>query len=370
MIKKKIATLCLLATVFGLFSVTGFAETDTASAVLDVAGSESLSDLNVVVVDKAVDKTDSTGKVVRSTEEQVGMQDVCGFDVPEQSVYSAKIIAVRRQLRVEPGETFRVKVFMKNTGNMPWFANKSTCLGPKMSLGTDLERDRDSQFYQKDLEGWEGANRVAIDGYRADPGEIASFTFWLKASDTPDVYKEYFTPVLKDLQWIDDARFSFEVIVGDSDDTAGDIRKKLEYSNVSGSVGDLDLNAERSIEVDLSDQTLKVKLGETLVREFRVSTGAAATPTPVGETRIILKQPVRVGNKPPHYIMPRFMMFREGGYGFHALPSLGTDGGVFWTEARNHIGIPVSHGCIRVLPEDADWLYDFTDVGTKVVVHR
>ena len=106
------------------------------------------------------------------------------------------------------------------------------------------------------------------------------------------------------------------------------------------------------------------------IAEFRVSSGAAKTPTPVGETSITLKQETRIGGKSPHYIMPKFMWFRTGGYGFHALPSLKTDGGFFWTEARNHIGIPVSHGCIRLLPEDADFLYDFADIGTRVKVQR
>lgn len=61
-------------------------------------------------------------------------------------------------------------------------------------------------------------------------------------------------------------------------------------------------------------------------------------------------------------------MFRPSGYGLHALPSLGNDGGIFWTEALTHIGIPVSHGCVRILPEDAIWLYDFTEIGDTVTV--
>ncbi|MEK7276894.1 MAG: L,D-transpeptidase, partial [Chloroflexota bacterium] len=254
--------------------------------------------------------------------------------------------------------SFRVKVFLKNTVTMRWFANKSLCLGPKMALGTDLERDRDSAFYAEELEGWEASNRVAMDQFRTNPGEIASFTFWGKAGNDPDIIKEYFTPVLKDIEWLNGAQFSFEVMIGDTGESASDLRKKISYANESGSVQDIDLNAEKVLIVDLSEQNLYVKLGDHVIRQTRVSTGAAATPTPVGETKLILKQEVRVGVKPPHYIMPYFQMFRAGGYGFHALPSLGrANSGVFWTEARNHIGIPVSHGCIRLLPEDAEWLF-------------
>lgn len=294
----------------------------------------------------------------------------CGFTLPDEKTYSAQLIAIRRKLRVEPGETFRVKIFMKNTGTMPWLSNINTCMGPKMSLGTKREQDRNSVFYELGLRGWEGSNRIAMDQLQVDPGEIASFTFHGKAGKSANVYKEYFAPVLKDIQWIDGAEFSFDVIVGDPKDSAIDLRKKLAYSNSSGSVSVINLNAEKKVLVDLSEQRMKVMLGDYQVKEFKISTGAAKTPTPVGETKILLKQYVRVGHKPPHYIMPRFQMFTSGGAGFHALPSLGNDGGVFWTEARNHIGIPVSHGCIRLLPEDADWLYEFTDVGDRVAVQR
>lgn len=297
-------------------------------------------------------------------------QEVCGFTLPKEKTYEAQLIAIRKKLKVETGEEFRVKVFMKNTGSMPWFSNKSTCLGPKMSLGTDKERDRASAFYSAGLDGWESNSRVGMDQLRVDSGEIASFTFLGKAGGKSDVFKEYFTPTLKDIQWLDEAGFSFEVMVGNTNESAINLRKKLSYANFSGSVKKIDLNGEKKITVDLSEQHLKVQLGDFVVREFDVSTGASKTPTPVGETKIILKQEVRVGAKAPHYVMPKYMMFRAGGYGFHALPSLGGDGGLFWTEARNHIGRPVSHGCVRLLPEDAEWLFDFTDIGTAVAVQR
>lgn len=303
-----------------------------------------------------------------------GEREVCGFNFPEEGeFYDAEVVAVRRKLKIEPGEIFRVKVFIKNTGNMPWFSAESECLGPEMHLGTDKERDRDSIFYSPELLGveetnWEDSNRIGMDQLRIDPGQIASFTFWSEAPDKPDVIKEYFTPILSGIQWIDDAQFSFEIMVGDVDESSENLRKRLSYAFDSGSVMDLNLDGERSILVDLSEQMMYIKLGEDVIREFRVSTGAAATPTPVGTTYLSLKQELRVGSKSPHYIMPYFQMFRAGGYGMHALPSLGNDGGWFWTEAVSHLGIPVSHGCIRIGDENAIWLFGFTEVGDKVVV--
>jgi len=297
----------------------------------------------------------------------------CGFDNPDSKNYEAEVIAVRKQLRVDAGETFRVKVFMKNKGNTPWFSGESNCNGPHMSLGTRRPQDANSQFYfgsLPDVEdtGWESANRVKMDQLRVDPGQIASFTFYSKASSQPDVLKEYFAPVLEGMQWIDDAEFSFELIVGDNGESAIALRERISYANKSGSVMDIPLDGEKYVIVDLSEQKLDLHLGDYIVKTFPVSSGKPSTPTPYGTTYIKLKQEVRVGGAPPHYIMPKFMWFRAGGYGFHALPSLGSDGGIFWTEALSHIGRPVSHGCVRLLPQDADFMYDFVEIGTRVVV--
>lgn len=314
---------------------------------------------------------DSSDEVVVEEEKK----EVCGFFEPEDKDYSGQLIAVRRKLRLEEEEVFRIKVFLKNTGNTPWFSGESTCSGPHMSLGTDQERDRNSKLFADEIDGiektnWESKNRVGMDQLRVDPGQIASFTFWAQAPDEADIIKEYFTPVLEGISWLENSKFSFEVIVGEPEEDPVTLKKKMLYANMSGSVLDIPLHGEKVLFVDLSEQRLYVKLDDYLVRQFMVSTGAAATPTPTGEYSIKLKQELRIGSKKPHYRMPKFMWWRDGGYGFHALPSLGNDGGVFWTEARNHIGIPVSHGCIRLLPEDATFLFDFADIGTRVVIQR
>ena len=64
-----------------------------------------------------------------------------------------------------------------------------------------------------------------------------------------------------------------------------------------------------------------------------------------------------------------FQLFTWRGHGLHALPYLMNDGGVFWKEALSDIGKPVSHGCVRQLPEDAITLYNFTSVGTPIWIH-
>ncbi len=124
----------------------------------------------------------------------------------------------------------------------------------------------------------------------------------------------------------------------------------------------------KKIIIDISEQRMYLKLGAMTLKSFPISTGTTRTPTPIGTTSIHFKQEVRVAHSSPHYIMPKFMQFRSGGYGIHALPSLANDRGVFWREALNHIGTRRSHGCVRLLPNDANFTYDFADVGMPVQV--
>jgi lipoprotein-anchoring transpeptidase ErfK/SrfK len=288
--------------------------------------------------------------------------EFCAYENPAKGTYSATIISVRKKLRVKPGETYQIKIFLKNTGTTPWFSKTSGCEKPVLSLGLDNPRDR------SDLISDEITNRIVMDQFRVLPGEIASFTFFETAPKSDDIIKEFYTPVVEGVKWLDSAQIGLETYIGKTSETPKSAREKISLSMESGSVLDIDLSAPRKIVVDISEQKMFVYLGDKLVKNFRVSSGKSATPTPYGETKITLKQEVRVSAKAPHYIMPKFMMFRAGGYGIHALPSLGNDRGRYWTEARSHIGIPVSHGCIRLLPEDADFLFDFTPIGTPVVV--
>ena len=334
-------------------------------AVSDTAGA----------VDGAVVGVPDGGEV--TVEGVVYEEDRCGFpDLKGEDVnYSAQIVTIRKKFRYRLGEDFKVKVYVKNAGNVPWFSPDSKCPGARVYLGTARDQDRESEFYSPDIimadNGWVAANRIRFDvgQMRVDPGEVASFTFWANSGDKSGVFREYFTPMIEEMKWMEEAEFKVDVYVGVTSETASELRTKLRYAYDSMRVNDINVSGERHIEIDLSDQRLFLKVGDYVVREFVVSSGKSETPTPKGTFKIMLKNEVRVGHDPPHYIMPRFQMFTHQGAGLHALPSLGTDGGVFWTEARNHIGRPVSHGCVRMLPEDADFTFEFTEVGDPIYIH-
>lgn len=296
----------------------------------------------------------------------------CHFSAPAKPQYSAEFLAIRKKAFVAKKELFETKVFILNTGNVPWFSAKSGCNTSVTNLGTDKDRDRQSPFFVDHLmwkSNWTSANRIVMDTKRVDPQQIATFTYWSQAPDKDGLFREFLTPVVEGKSWVDSGTFSTDIKVGEPN-IDPEKKELLSYIQKSTNLAEVDLKGEKNIEVDISEQKMWIKIGDTVIKEFPVSTGTSKTPTPVGTTKILEKMEVRVASKKPHYIMPKWMAYRSGGYGIHALPSLGNDGGVFWREALNHIGSRRSHGCIRLLPKDAEWAYNFTDVGTKVVVHH
>lgn len=129
---------------------------------------------------------------------------------------------------------------------------------------------------------------------------------------------------------------------------------------------------EKIIAIDLSGQRAALLEHGRIVARYPVSSGARITPTPHGSFQIYRKQLLRVSNLETPYRMPYYMAFTANeSHGLHALPYLGRSpqSSDYWYEARSHIGIPVSHGCIRFLPEDAAKLYEWTEVGTQVLIH-
>jgi lipoprotein-anchoring transpeptidase ErfK/SrfK len=115
----------------------------------------------------------------------------------------------------------------------------------------------------------------------------------------------------------------------------------------------------RWIDVDLSDQTLIAYENGSAVRTTLVSTGLPGTPTPTGQFRIWIKFRYDDMEGPGYYIknVPYVMYFYKG-YGLH---------GVTW---HGNFGHPMSHGCVNLPTEEAEWLFNWADVGTLVNVHE
>lgn len=121
----------------------------------------------------------------------------------------------------------------------------------------------------------------------------------------------------------------------------------------------------KQIRVDLSEQRLYQELNGIVIGSYPVSSGKAATPTPIGTYSVLNKHP-RAWSKSASLWMPYWMGFRADGYGLHELPEW--PGGK--KEGKAHLGTPVSHGCVRMGEGVAKLLYDWAPIGTKVVIQR
>lgn len=316
-----------------------------------------------------------------STQQSVLQQPVaqaptkCTFATVGTPEFKGKFLALKKKGMILPGEVFTMQVFVQNAGNVPWFSEESGCNSlTVVHLGTEKNRDRVSPFFttEKNPDNvkntWLSGSRIKMDNKRVSPLDAASFTITAKAPSEPGVYREFFAPVAEGIKWMDgDALFSIDINVGNAslDPSTNDY---LTYIQKSANLSRLKLEGGKNITVDLTEQRMYINIGDTTIRTFPVSTGAPGHPTPVGKYNIFLKQNVRVAGSSPHYIMPLYQMFKKGGYGLHALPSLANDRGIFWREALNHIGSPRSHGCIRLLPNDAQFVWNFTELGTPMSV--
>lgn len=101
--------------------------------------------------------------------------------------------------------------------------------------------------------------------------------------------------------------------------------------------------AEVDIIVDVSEQKMYV---ETPIEYFEwdVSTGKKGYSTPVGEYQPYLMKKMHYSSKYDNAPMPNSIFF-HGGYAIHA------------TESIDRLGSPASHGCVRLHPQNAKWLY-------------
>jgi lipoprotein-anchoring transpeptidase ErfK/SrfK len=115
---------------------------------------------------------------------------------------------------------------------------------------------------------------------------------------------------------------------------------------------------ERWIDVNLATQTLTAYEGNSPVLTMAVSTGLPSTPTPAGQFRIWVKLRYDDMQGPGYYLADvPYVMYFHGGYGLH---------GTYW---HDNFGTPMSHGCVNLSNADAQWLFSWASVGTKVVTH-
>lgn len=113
----------------------------------------------------------------------------------------------------------------------------------------------------------------------------------------------------------------------------------------------------RSILVSVSRQRIYAYENGSLVHSHLVSTGLPATPTVLGDYSVYVKYVATDMSGPDYYLpdVPYTMYFFQG-YGIH---------GTYW---HNNFGRPMSHGCVNLPTDQAEWFFNFASVGTPVRV--
>ncbi len=123
-----------------------------------------------------------------------------------------------------------------------------------------------------------------------------------------------------------------------------------------------------SVEIDLSEHKLDVKSGSKVLKSFSVASGKKGlTPTGTFEIAMKLENPWYsakgiAGGAANNPLGSRWL-------GLSVPNTKGEKYGIHGTNAPESIGTNASAGCIRLLNEDVEWLYNLLPMGAKVVIH-
>lgn len=121
----------------------------------------------------------------------------------------------------------------------------------------------------------------------------------------------------------------------------------------------------RYIDITLATQTMVLFEDGKPVDAYIVSSGKRGMETPKGNFSIHNKAK-RVWSKAYGLWMPYWMaILPSGKVGIHELPEWPSG----YKEGAAHLGIPVSHGCVRLGVGSAERVFNFADIGTPVIVH-
>ncbi|MFT9112361.1 MAG: L,D-transpeptidase [Bifidobacterium psychraerophilum] len=169
------------------------------------------------------------------------------------------------------------------------------------------------------------------------------------------------------------------VAVKDTDTTAAEVVKSLDAGqggtikaqsdvtkySTSSKVARYDVaNGDLWIQVDRSKQVVTVYKGTTVVKTFNVVTGKNGDRESDPGTFFINIKYETQDMRGADYLSKgvKWISYYNGGEGFHAAP---------WNLTGIAKGDPVnygSHGCINMIPSDAEWIYKNAPVGTMVKV--
>jgi lipoprotein-anchoring transpeptidase ErfK/SrfK len=132
---------------------------------------------------------------------------------------------------------------------------------------------------------------------------------------------------------------------------------------ILGKMAYLEQGDERWIEVNLSDRHLTAWEGGAAVFSAEVASGTDDDPTYEGIFAVqsihrIAAMEGKAADGTPYKIddVP-FVLYYDGSYALH---------GAYW---HRDFGAFITHGCVNMQVEQAEWLYHWAYIGSPVVIH-
>jgi L,D-transpeptidase catalytic domain/Putative peptidoglycan binding domain len=145
---------------------------------------------------------------------------------------------------------------------------------------------------------------------------------------------------------------------------------ELPYQELRPAVTEDDL--AQAIVIKRDTKTLNFYVGDELKRTFRIATGQSSYPTPIGNFEIVNMQ------RNPWWVPPEGSEWAADAKPIPPGPGnpLGTRWmgisapyvGIHGTPDAASIGYSASHGCIRMLIPQVEWLFERVEVGTPVFI--
>jgi lipoprotein-anchoring transpeptidase ErfK/SrfK len=124
----------------------------------------------------------------------------------------------------------------------------------------------------------------------------------------------------------------------------------------------VDPNAEKWVMINITLQYLWAYQGDQVLWQGYISTGTAKFATPPGSYSVLskLESQTMEGVLGGEYYnvpdVPDVMYFTDYGHALH---------GTYW---HNNFGTPMSHGCVNLPTDVADWMYQWSTVGMRVEI--
>lgn len=123
----------------------------------------------------------------------------------------------------------------------------------------------------------------------------------------------------------------------------------------------------KRIEIDVSEQRMRVYEADRLIWDWPASTGLPGYPTRYGRFQVLDKIPMAY-SRPWTLWMPHWLgIYWAGGSenGIHSLPII--NGQKLWA---GYLGSRISYGCVVIGTDEGEQLFNWAEIGTTVEIHE